>query len=75
MSKFSFSPNNDKIILHNLPPTMEIQVIFNDEADYDVNNDVYEVFYFIDNKIIVKWLADEDEMSKINDYSQIRRIS
>ena len=74
MQKFTFSENNDKIILHNLPPEMMIQVIFNDEDEYDVFEDVYELFEFRGNKIVVKRYSDTYKIDEMIDYQLVRNI-
>lgn len=51
-----------------------IQVIINDEDDYDVWEDIYELFEFRGNKIVVKWLADEYEIDECEDCGLIRSI-
>ena len=74
MQKFSFLSETDRVIYHNLPPEMEIQLIFNDEDEYDIWNDCFELFEFRGNKIVVKWLADEEELNEVEDFGQIRSI-
>ena len=71
--KFSFDPQNEGIILHNLPPEMRIQIIINDSENYSLE-DVFEIFEFRGNKIVVKWLADDDEINECEDYGFIRSI-
>jgi hypothetical protein len=74
MQKFSFDPQNENFIRHNIEPEMLIQIIINDNEEYDVFEDVYELFEFRGNKIVVKWYADEDEVEEIEDFSHIRSI-
>ena len=74
MQKFTLSKDDDKFILHNLPPQILIQLIFNDEDEYSVFEDVYELFEFRGNKIVVKWYADNYEIEEIDDFSEIRSI-
>jgi len=74
MEKFVFLKNDENFILHQLPPKILIQIILNDSVEYDVFEDVYEMFEFRGNKILVKWYADEDEISEIEDFRLIRSI-
>lgn len=74
MQKFTFLDETKRHIRHNLVPDMFIQIIINDDDDYEVWEDCFELFEFRGNKIIVKWLADEDELEAIEDYSHIRSI-
>jgi hypothetical protein len=76
MQKFSFTddPGNG-VIRHNLEPEMLIQVIYNREApDLLIYEDCFELFEFRGNEIILKWLADYDELDAIEDYTHIRSI-
>ena len=74
MKKFSFSKDNKKIILHNLEPKIMIQIIFNNEEEYDEWADVFEHFEFRGNYIVVKWYEDPYEIEEIEDYRLIRSI-
>ena len=76
MGKFELSPNNDKIILHNLSPKMEIQIIFNDEDKFDMHNDVYEFCEFRGEKIIivVRWLPENYAIEQREDYIYLQSI-
>lgn len=75
MQKFSFTTDEgNRIIRHNLAPEMLIQIIINDDDEYSIWGDCFELFEFRGNKIIVKWLADEDELEEIEDYTHIRSI-
>jgi len=70
MNKFEIIDAN--LIKHNFEPKMIIQVIFNDEDNYNVLQDIYELFYFRGNKIVVKWYNDNAD--ELDDYSHIRSI-
>lgn len=72
MKRFDLHPNNERIILRQIKPQMEMLIIMNDDIDYDVWNDVYELFYFRGNKIIIKWLATEEEIEAVDNFYYIR---
>jgi len=75
VEKFSFTENLSRNFLrHNLPPEMLIQIIRNDDDEYNVYDDLFEVFEFRDNKIVVKWCAEKNIRSQFNDYNLIRSI-
>jgi hypothetical protein len=74
MRKFTLCPNSEKVILHNLAPEMTIQVIINDEEEYDEYDDVFEAFEFMGNRIVVKWCADKNVISQFENYNLIRSI-
>lgn len=75
VKKFSFAEDlSGNFLRHNLSPEMLIQIILNDDDEYNVHEDVFEVFEFRDNKIVVKWCADKAVISQFEDYSLIRSI-
>ena len=76
MCKFSFTDDpGNRVIRHNLEPEMLIQVIYNREDAYlDLFNDCFELFEFRGNEIILKWLADDDELEEIEDFNHVRSI-
>jgi len=74
MQRFSISPDNDKIILHNLSPQIKIQVIFNDEDDYEVYEDIYEVSKFNETKVTVIWLVDKESIEYIESLEIVKYL-
>lgn len=61
-------------ILHNLEPKFKIQVIQNDDFEYDIWNDVYDLFEFRGNKFAFVIISSEINLDKVDDFSQIRSI-
>lgn len=75
MQKFTFENQEKTIIRHNIVPEFLIQVIMNREDDQlDLLNDCFEMFEFRGNEIILKWLATQEELEEIEDFSHIRSI-
>ena len=58
MEQFSISIYKSNIIFHNLFPEIKIQVIFNEEDDYEVYEDVYEVSKYNGKKVVIVWVVD-----------------
>ena len=58
MQRFKISIYDSKIIYHNHFPEIKIQVIFNEEDDYEVYEDVYEVSKYNGKKVVIVWVAD-----------------
>ena len=75
VKKFSFAEDLcGNFLRHNLSPKMLIQIILNDEDEYNEHDDVVEVFKYRDNKIVVKWCAGTNVRSQFEDYRLVRSI-
>ncbi len=61
-------------ILHNLEPRFKMQVIQNDNFDYDKLNDVYDLFKFRGNVFALVITESEIDLDSVEDFSLIRSI-
>lgn len=61
-------------ILHNLEPKLKIQVIRNDDFEYDKEDDIYDLFEFRGNIFAFVVISSEIDLDEVDDFSLIRSI-
>lgn len=73
LKKFEFLKEFN-IIRHNLEPRFILEVIKNNEEEYDVWNDVYDLFEFRGNQFAFVILWSEIDLDEVKDFSLIRSV-
>lgn len=68
------APLGTTYILHNLEPKFKMQIIQNNNFEYDTWNDIYDLFEFRGNKFVFVIVSSEIDLDKVDDFRQIRSI-
>jgi hypothetical protein len=61
-------------IFHKLIPQLKIQVITNDNFEYDKWNDIYDLFYFKKNEIVLVVTQSDEDLNEVTDYTPYRQV-
>ncbi|MFC5046884.1 hypothetical protein ACFSTE_10925 [Aquimarina hainanensis] len=73
MNKFTLQEGGI-FITHNIPPLLTIQIITNDNDEYDKFNDLYDIFSFRGNQFVFLVVEADTDLEHIEDYSLYRSI-